>query len=153
MAHLQNVYIINIHKNAYQVKQEIMKHGSAGIGFYLNELPDYDNSAKYKSTGEQVYTYYCPDSSAVANHAVNIVGWDDNFPASAFRFKPKGNGAWLVRNSWSDETKHDINSYFWLSYYDASINTGSTTRLRMQPGFSILSLRTIMILIISMTVA
>ena len=121
VAHLQNVYIINIHKNAYQVKQEIMKHGSAGIGFYLNELPDYDNSAKYKSTGEQVYTYYCPDSSAVANHAVNIVGWDDNFPASAFRFKPKGNGAWLVRNSWSDETKHDINSYFWLSYYDKSI--------------------------------
>ena len=36
VAHLQNVYIINIHKNATQVKCEIMQHGSAGLGLYMD---------------------------------------------------------------------------------------------------------------------
>ena len=34
------------------------------------------------------------------NHAVVIVGWDDNYDKSNFLQKPKNNGAFLVRNSW-----------------------------------------------------
>jgi hypothetical protein len=79
------------------------------------------NTAVYDKTGETVATYYCSSSRYTANHALNIVGWDDDFPASAFSVKPAGNGAWLVRNSWSDETENNINSYFWLSYYDKSL--------------------------------
>lgn len=121
VAHLQNVYIINIHKNATQVKREIMQHGSAGLGLYMDGTANYVGSAVYAETGENVATYYCPTSSVASNHAVNIVGWDDNFPASSFKNKPAGNGAWLCRNSWSDKTENSINSYFWLSYYDKAI--------------------------------
>lgn len=121
VAHLQNVYIINIHKNATQVKREIMQHGSAGLGLYMDGTANYVGSAVYAETGENVATYYCPTSSVASNHAVNIVGWDDNFPASSFKNKPAGNGAWLCRNSWSDKTENNINSYFWLSYYDKAI--------------------------------
>ena len=121
VAHLQNVYIINIHKNATQVKREIMQHGSAGLGLYMDGTTNYVGSAVYAETGENVATYYCPTSSVASNHAVNIVGWDDNFPASSFKNKPAGNGAWLCRNSWSDKTENSINSYFWLSYYDKAI--------------------------------
>lgn len=121
VAHLQNVYIINIHKNATQVKCEIMQHGSAGLGLYMDGTANYVGSAVYAETGENVATYYCPTSSVASNHAVNIVGWDDNFPASSFKNKPAGNGAWLCRNSWSDKTENSINSYFWLSYYDKAI--------------------------------
>ena len=121
VAHLQNVYIINVHKNATQLKREIMKHGSAGLGLYMDGTTNYAGSAVYAQTGETVATYYCPYASAPSNHAVNIVGWDDNFPASSFKSKPQGNGAWLCRNSWSDKTENSINSYFWLSYYDKSI--------------------------------
>lgn len=121
VAHLQNVYIINIHKNATQVKREIMQHGSAGLGLYMDGMANYVGSAVYAETGENVATYYCPTSSVTSNHAVNIVGWDDNFPASSFKNKPAGDGAWLCRNSWSDKTENNINSYFWLSYYDKSI--------------------------------
>lgn len=121
VAHLQNVYIINIHKNATQVKREIMQHGSAGLGLYMDGTANYVGSAVYAETGENVATYYCPTSSVASNHAVNIVGWDDNFPASSFKNKPAGDGAWLCRNSWSDKTENNINSYFWLSYYDKSI--------------------------------
>ena len=121
VAHLQNVYIINIHKNSTQVKREIMQHGSAGLGLYMDGTANYVGSAVYAETGENVATYYCPTSSVASNHAVNIVGWDDNFPASSFKNKPAGNGAWLCRNSWSDKTENSINSYFWLSYYDKAI--------------------------------
>ena len=121
VAHLQNVYIINIHKNVTQVKREIMQHGSAGLGLYMDGTANYVGSAVYAETGENVATYYCPTSSVTSNHAVNIVGWDDNFPASSFKNKPAGNGAWLCRNSWSDKTENSINSYFWLSYYDKAI--------------------------------
>lgn len=121
VAHLQNVYIINIRKNATQVKREIMQHGSAGLGLYMDGTANYVGSAVYAETGENVATYYCPTSSVASNHAVNIVGWDDNFPASSFKNKPAGNGAWLCRNSWSDKTENSINSYFWLSYYDKAI--------------------------------
>ena len=121
VAHLQNVYIINIHKNATQVKCEIMQHGSAGLGLYMDGTANYVGSAVYAETGENVATYCCPTSSVASNHAVNIVGWDDNFPASSFKNKPAGDGAWLCRNSWSDKTENNINSYFWLSYYDKSI--------------------------------
>lgn len=121
VAHLQNVYIINIHKNAAQVKQEIMNHGAAGVGLYMDGTASYVGSAVYAEDGETVATYYCPSASAPSNHAVNIVGWDDNFPAASFNNKPAGNGAWLCRNSWSDKTENSINSYFWLSYYDKSM--------------------------------
>lgn len=121
VAHLQNVYILNIHKQAQAIKKEIMKHGAAGISFHAgNRLGVYDTKAVYGRTGETVATYYCPVSDS-ADHAVNIVGWDDDFPAENFKTRPAGNGAWLVRNSWSDQTGNDIKSYFWLSYYDKGI--------------------------------
>jgi C1A family cysteine protease len=120
VAHLQNAYIINIHKNQDAVKQEITNHGSVGIGIYMVDTKTYGSKAVYKKTGEKVATYYCT-ASKDPNHAVNIVGWDDNFPASSFKSKPAGNGAWLVRNCWSTSSKNSLYSYFWLSYYDKSI--------------------------------
>ena len=50
-----------------------------------------------------------------------MVGWDDDYPASAFRGDdgaPLGPGAFLVRNSWGSGFGDD--GYFWVSYYDGS---------------------------------
>ena len=89
------------------------------------------------------YTYdreYDPsDNNSVnkiitANHAVCVVGYDDNFPKEYFK-DPNGtiggNGAWLVKNSWGVKTENngavlstwgnEGTGYFWLSYYDQSI--------------------------------
>jgi C1A family cysteine protease len=120
VAHLQNAYIINIHEDQASVKQEIINHGSAGIGLYMGGMSEYGGSAVYNKTGETVATYYCPTDKD-PDHALLIVGWDDNFPASSFVKKPAGNGAWLVRNSWSSSSKNSLYSYFWVSYYDKSI--------------------------------
>ena len=121
VAHLQNVYILDIHEQPQDVKKEIMEHGAAGISYYSGQsLGRYDTTAYYDRTGDSVATFYCPTEST-ADHAVNIVGWDDDFPATNFKTQPEGNGAWLVRNSWSDQTGNDYKSYFWISYYDKGL--------------------------------
>ena len=46
------------------------------------------------------YTYHCYTYSASANHAVTIVGWDDNLPKELFRNPPESDGAWIIKHSW-----------------------------------------------------
>lgn len=59
---------------------------------------------------------YCNDD-VPANHAVTLIGWNDNFAASNFNNNPGEDGAWLIQNSWGicDE------SYIWVSYCDKAL--------------------------------
>jgi hypothetical protein len=65
------------------------------------------------------YAFVDPGPRSSANHAVMLVGWDDDFPASRFTRAPKGNGAFLVRNSWG--AGFGDKGYFWISYHDAYV--------------------------------
>ena len=53
------------------------------------------------------------------NHAVAIVGWDDNYPKENFLITPPGNGAWIIKNSYGEE-KYD-KGYIYASYYDTTV--------------------------------
>jgi len=89
------------------LKQAIMDHGGLYTSFYWN-------AAYYNSSD---YTYYY-NGSPTSNHAVLLVGWDDNKATAA-----ELDGAWIMKNSWGDTWGE--NGYCYISYYDASINSSN----------------------------
>ncbi len=72
-----------------------------------------NGSAYYNAT---THAYYY-NGSQTLNHAVLIVGWDDNYAAANFATTPPGNGAFIVKNSWG--TGWGESGFFYLSYYDS----------------------------------
>ncbi|MDO4813329.1 MAG: Ig-like domain-containing protein [Eubacteriales bacterium] len=137
VVHLQNVRQIPIQNNSTSrdcIKQAIQNYGAVAMSYF------HDDDA---------YNYYTAahfTNITSTNHAVSIVGWNDNYPADNFDsylyvngrwdlYQPIYNGAWLVKNSWGTDwgTDGDANpsmgtraGYFWLSYYDASFLSSGT---------------------------
>lgn len=110
------------------IKQLVYKYGAASISYgALSSTSAAINSKVYDS---KHYSYYNP-SYIKHNHAVTIVGWDDNFPKENFSQTPPGDGAFLIRNSWADgkgtsiENNMGYNGYFWMSYYEPSFGAKS----------------------------
>lgn len=87
------------------LKQMLMRYGALFFTYY------HDDS--YAKGGN----YYFNGSGKYGNHAVTLIGWDDNYAASNFKNTPPGNGAWLIRNSWG--TSWGQSGYGWISYYDS----------------------------------
>lgn len=106
--HLQNVFAYNTSADTEYIKQSIMNYGAVCISYY--------SGAQYYNPGTAAQ--YCPVNSGT-NHAVLVIGWDDEYGKENFKDIPSGDGAWLVKNSWG-ETWGD-QGYFWLSYEDQSI--------------------------------
>ncbi len=136
---LENCYIINIQDNPNLVKRFIKEYGAVGISYYTPSglRPDVSNDYYNSATNA-----YYNDTIDGTNHGVVIVGWDDNFPKTAFAHTPDNNGAWLVRNSWKEGgsvSEKYYGSYFWLSYQDKGILSSNNKRAfvyKMRPSDS-----------------
>ncbi len=107
ITHVQN--IIYLKRDSYtdndQIKEAIMKYGAVSTGIYFS----------YYYFNEDKNAYFFPAQS-YANHGVAIVGWDDYYSRDNFLTTPAGDGAWIVKNSWSSDWGED--GYFYVSYYD-----------------------------------
>lgn len=116
--HVQNVYQVAVGDmygmRSYKdvLKRMIMEHGALAMSYFAGG-----------PFGSAEYDSYYNDTYTGTNHAVQVVGWDDNFAYDHFATEAPGNGAWLIKNSWGDEDVGDAEcGYFWLSYYDLSFN-------------------------------
>lgn len=122
---LENAYWVPM-ENTDTVKSLIMKYGSCGVSFYHDDI--YLNG----STGG-----YYQRIHTMGNHSATVVGWDDNYSRNNFggafglSVKPRKNGAWLVKNSYSEDVGD--NGYFWVSYEDRAIYTDDAVFFDFMP--------------------
>lgn len=78
---------------------------------------DFAYNWEFGNFNEETNAIYTPGNGG-QNHRLAIVGWDDNYPATQFSIKPRGNGAFIARNSWG--TGWGELGYCYISYYDQS---------------------------------
>lgn len=95
-----------------KIKEKLVNYGAVGARIY-DEI-----SSKYLSSDKSSYYYYGNEG---VNHAITIVGWDDDYSASNFVKTPAGNGAWLVKDSYLNlfgGSNGLPKGYAYVSYYD-----------------------------------
>ena len=104
------------------IKQHLMTTGALYCSYYNDhDRYIYDQYIPYKSYYYPNFVKDDPLHLMSTNHAVTIVGWDDNYSKDNFKPDvPPGDGAWIIKNSWG-ENLHD-DGYFYMSYYDTSLS-------------------------------
>mgnify|MGYP002524421268 CR=1 FL=1 len=96
------------------IKKNLTEYGAMGAVIYA-EYPTYVSNDKL--------AYYYDGTNSI-NHAITIVGWDDDYSASNFKKAPKGNGAWLTKDTYPNlfgGTTEVPAGYHYVSYYDTNI--------------------------------
>ncbi len=90
-----------------EIKLHIQNYGSVFAGIHGNSSSTSAFSCYNNETGAK----YCnSDVSHAPDHAVSIVGWDDNYSVSNFAegSRPTSNGAWIIRNSWGERIEENL---------------------------------------------
>ena len=98
---IQNWYYVS---GQSSMKQAIMDYGPISVDIYANTA--------LQSYGGGVFNG-C-ESAGYTNHAVAVVGWDDNY----------GGGVWIMRNSWG--TGWGESGYGYIPYGCSMIGSSST---------------------------
>lgn len=108
---LENAEILD---NTAEVKQAIKDHGAVMASMW------YEDQYLSSSTAD---AYLC-NVSKNNNHAITIIGWDDEFPAANFvstsGVTTTNKGAWIAQNSWGTNWGSN-GGYFYISYDDPSL--------------------------------
>jgi C1A family cysteine protease len=111
--HVQDIYLFPTRSTPSDndwIKYALTNYGAVYSSMYWN--------ISHNDTNNNC-TYYDPYNDG-SNHAITIIGWDDNFPADRFPHGgAPGNGAFLVKNSWGPAWGDK--GCFWVSYYDRCI--------------------------------
>jgi len=136
--------IINIPLNRDDMKQAILDYGGLYLSYQTKGTDGYTHSKE-----KNISAYFRSNdieeirSLKLGGHAVELIGWDDNFAKENFEYRqPESDGAWLCKNSWGIWGCQG--GFFWISYEEASIreatafkavSTEDTSVVFMHDGF------------------
>lgn len=97
-----------------EIKAAIYTYGAVDAAVNVeNAFEGYDHGVyEDTATGYTTTPYYY----STTNHAISLVGWDDNPPEG-------GGGVWILRNSW-DSTWGEA-GYMRIRYFSARVNTAA----------------------------
>lgn len=100
------------------LKEYIVENGGITSFTAGSKSKFYNGTSIFESTA-----YNCNDTSVIRDHAITIVGWDDNYSKDNFKngTKPSTDGAYIVLNSYGD--KNFDNGYIYISYEDFFIES------------------------------
>ena len=116
------------------IKRAIMTYGAVSVGIHMGDM---DSSNYNKETGAYYFGLHLgdvmegvdknndgKDDIVATDHAVAIVGWDDNYSTDNFveGKRPIENGAWIIRNSWGEDWGDG--GYCYVSYEEATLCDG-----------------------------
>ena len=132
-----------------EVPTDMARYGVTGIRYLAKEDPETVKRVLYQNGGAAIAfaynstflssdgrSYYMPPTynGSYVGHQVELIGWDDNYPAQNFSDQ-NGNcsdsdGAWLIKNSWG--TGSGDQGFLWISYNDKNV-----LHSRFAPNYSI----------------
>lgn len=100
------------------IKRYIMENGAISTVTSGSVAEYYNNENPFLATA-----YYCDDKDATVDHAITIVGWDDNYAVTNFneQHRPSSPGAYIVLNSYGTESFDK--GYLHISYEDVLIES------------------------------
>ncbi len=116
--HVQNVTFLPLRTGPTDndaIKHAIMDYSAVDCTVEMNNTdPSWGNAYN-----DATAAYYLSFTPTEWDHKVTIVGWDDSYSASNFKITPPGDGAFIIKNSWS--TYWGDNGYAYVSYYDGAL--------------------------------
>lgn len=115
------------------VKNYIYQYGGLFVGTLSPQ-----STCGFKNTDgtNAIKTDDCYESNIAYGHAMQIVGWDDNYSytycdkgtshsaydsSCSSSYKKEGKGAWILRNSWGDNNEY---KYVYLTYDSTRVSIG-----------------------------
>ena len=119
------------------IKRAIMTYGAVSVGIHMGDM---DSSNYNAETGAYYSGLHLGEvmvgvdkdndgeyDTVATDHAVAIVGWDNDYPKENFNAGkngegPKENGAWIVRNSWGENWGDG--GYCYVSYEEGTLCDG-----------------------------
>ena len=108
-----------------QIKQHIQNYGSVEVAIHGNSSETVGYSCYNNETGAK----YCNNTiQHPIDHAVSIIGWDDNYSVDNFAedSRPSADGAWIARNSWGERIEANLLDIK-TSIYNQAIEQGVQT--------------------------
>jgi len=99
------------------LKTALTEHGPLYVDIHIYGM---DNA-----TADNNYSVYNSDENAISDHAVLLVGWDNNYTAQG------QTGAFIVKNSWGEDWGE--NGYFYVPYTDTTFAFGEVAYFNDTP--------------------